>query len=285
MVYEPTCGRIEAMRLLLLWEGRLKRSRLMLLFNLKQTRASQWINEFNKTHPEWSKWSDLTSAHHVTDKAYRDATKLISSDFTINASLERYLSITSSLTNSNIEREDGLIWSAFPDFSAPKAKIFAQLYGAILDKQSVKTLYRSLSTPEPHIRTLSPHSLVRAGKRWHVRAYCEETHDFRDYALGRFTSIQAHGQPGLKIAEDDLDWKTRINIEIIAHPGLTEPQQRMIRDEYFLGEASRVEPCRGCLVPYFIKDINATLNPKQEHAPAWLLAIANPKIVAPWLIQ
>ncbi len=41
MAFEPIYGRLEAMKALLLWEGRLKRSRLMALFGIKQTRASQ----------------------------------------------------------------------------------------------------------------------------------------------------------------------------------------------------------------------------------------------------
>lgn len=284
MAFEPIYGRLEAMKALLLWEGRLKRSRLMSLFGIKQTRASQWINEFSEAHPGWTEWSDLTSAHHVTAKAHRQSILTPSLVAPPSASLDRYLSITNSPISANLEREDGIIWSAFPEFSIPKAEIFSKLYGAIADGSSIEAQYRSLSDPEPHIRTLSPHSIVRAGRRWHVRAYCEETEDFRDFTLGRFVSLKPLGRLRVKNAENDQAWMTRVGVEIVAHPGLTEPQQRMIRDEYFAGLASRIEYCRGCLVPYFIKDLHATLDPVRDPAPAWLLSVANPKDVMSWLI-
>ncbi len=104
-----------------------------------------------------------------------------------------------------------------------------------------------MSTPEPHTCTLSPHSIVRAGQRWHIRAYCEETKDFRDFALARYTNLELINQPRIKNAEDDLAWITHVSIEIIAHLNLLESQQRMIRDEYFLGLTSRIEYCRGCI--------------------------------------
>ena len=281
MAFEPIYGRLEAMKALLLWEGRLKRSRLMALFGIKQTRASQWINEFSEAYPQWTKWNDLTLAHHATSKAYKNTSNNISP----NTSLDCYLSITNSPIRSNIEREDGIIWSAFPDFSTPKAEYFSKFYEAITNNIQIETQYRSLSTPEPHTCTLSPHSIVRAGQRWHIRAYCEETKDFRDFALARFTNLKLINQPRIKNAEDDLAWITHVSIEIIAHPNLLESQQRMIRDEYFSGLASRIEYCRGCLVAYFIKDLNATLHPERDFAPAWLLAVANPEDVTPWLIQ
>ncbi len=284
MAFEPICGRLEAMKALLLWEGRLKRSRLMALFGVKQTRASQWINEFTEAYPGWTEWSDLTSAHHATARAYRNSLQARSSYTPHSASLDRYLSITNSPIEASLDREGGIVWGAFPDFSVPNADVFSKLYGAIADEHRVETQYRSLSNPEPHIRTLSPHSLVRVGRRWHVRAYCEQTDDFRDFTLGRFVSLKPIRQPRTKRVEDDFAWMTRIGVEIVAHPGLSEAQQRLIRDEYFSGSASRIEYCRGCLVPYFIKDLNATLTPELDPAPAWLLAVANPQEVKPWLI-
>lgn len=281
---EPVYGRLEAMKSLLLWEGRLKRSRLMSLFGIKKTRASQWINEFNEEYPKWSEWSDLTSSHHATTKAYKQSSISSLSASMPDSPLERYLTITNSPTNTNTGGESIVIWDAFPELSTPKAEIFSKIYEAITDGLCVETSYRSLSNPEPHIRTLSPHSIVRTGRRWHVRAYCKETQDFRDFNLGRFVSIQSSDQPCIKKSEDDQAWMTKVKIELIAHPGLTENQQDMIREEYFAGVASRIEYCRGCLVPYFIKDLHATVNPTRDTAPTWLLSVANPEDLMEWLI-
>jgi hypothetical protein len=108
---------------------------------------------------------------------------------------------------------------------------------------------------------------------------------FSRLCISPFYNLKLINQPRIKNAEDDLAWITHVSIEIIAHPNLLESQQRMIRDEYFSGLASRIEYCRGCLVAYFIKDLNATLHPERDFAPAWLLAVANPEDVTPWLIQ
>lgn len=284
MAGEPVQGRHEAMKNLLLWEGRLKRSRLMSLFGLKKTRASQWINEFGEAYPDWTEWNDQTSAHHATPGAYRDSKTSTPKHNQLCSPIDSYLSVTDSVANVTLERDDGIIWSAFPDFSPPQPEIFSLLYRAIAEGEQVEAIYQSLANPAPHSRTLSPHSIIRAGRRWHTRAFCEETGDFRDFTLGRFCALRPSKRTREKQSQDDIAWVTQVKIEFIPHPGLSEPQQHVIRKEYFSGFASRIESCRGCLVSYLIKDLRATLNPERDLAPDWLLAVANPMEVSPWLI-
>ena len=63
--------RLAILKLLLIWEGRLNRARLMELFNLGSNSASVWIREFRELNPEWLVWDTKTRSYHATLSAYK----------------------------------------------------------------------------------------------------------------------------------------------------------------------------------------------------------------------
>lgn len=98
--------------------------------------------------------------------------------------------------------------------------------------------------PELHERTIEPHSLVRAGRRWHVRGFCLLRQDFRDFVLGRMTKAQLLPEPCTADASADASWSTVLKVRLVAHPRLSPAQQLVVRNEYFNGASARVESCR-----------------------------------------
>ncbi|MBJ7263085.1 MAG: WYL domain-containing protein [Burkholderiaceae bacterium] len=51
---------------------------------------------------------------------------------------------------------------------------------------------------------MEPHSLVQAGRRWHMRGYCLETGDFRDFVLGRIAKLNMLDQAAESTLAEDL---------------------------------------------------------------------------------
>lgn len=282
--YGTAQQRLASLKHLLIWEGRLNRGRIIEVFDLKPVSASNWIREFREQHPEWLAWDTKTRSFHATSAAYKSWRALDPRRFADATSLAQYLTLV-GLPNAtaSIDPGHGGILAAFPDLSTPSPQIFAVISEAIRFGRAVQITYRSMQNPESHLRTISPHNLIRAGRRWHVRAYCDNREDFRDYALGRIAGVKLLPSQATKGEQDDKAWLTGVRVRLVAHPRLTPEQESLIRFEYFGNTAARVETCRGALVSYFIQDARAAIDVKKQLPPDYQLAVDNIEEVKPWL--
>ena len=276
--------RMTILKLLLIWEGRLNRRRLMELFDIGSNSASVWIREFRENHPDWLAWDTRTRSFHTTAAAYKAWRTSAPPRLVDATSLAQYLSLVGiPYASTNIDSGQSGLLAAFPDLSTPSPQIFSVLSEAIRLGRGVQLTYRSMQNPEPHQRFISPHNLIRAGRRWHVRAYCDTRQDFRDYALGRIVEAKLLPSPVSRRENDDKAWMTEVRVRLVAHPDLTSEQESVIRFEYFGNTAARVETCRGALVSYFIQDVRAATDVVNQRPPEYQLAVANPEEVNPWL--
>jgi hypothetical protein len=268
-------NRLRLLKLLLTWEGRISNARLRELFDLSSIRASQWIREIRDKAPEWVRLNSIERTFDATAPFYMEKSGVIEGD------LEHYLSIV-GLPNA-MNANGNWVVAAFPDITTPNPRIFSVLSMAARIGRMVEITYRSMSEPKPHKRSISPHSIVHAGRRWHIRAYCSEKKQFRDYALGRVVDAKLLDKPSEKLMNDDEAWMAEVRVRLTAHPDLSPEQESVIRFEYFKNTAARVVVCRGALVNYFIQDVRAAIDIKKQCPPEYQLAISNIKEVKPWL--
>lgn len=268
--------RLRQLELLLRWEGQIGNARLRDLFGLSSIRASQWLREFRESEPNWVLWNSVTRSFHATPEFYRHKIP------NINELLAQYLSLV-GLPSAMVADRQNVVVAAFPDISTPNPHIFAVLSGASRLSRVVEITYRSMRDPIPHKRIISPHSIVHAGRRWHVRAYSELNKQFRDYALGRISGAKMLPQAAEQLMEDDKDWMTKVPVRLIAHPDLSREQESLIRFEYFNDTAARVTTCRGPLVQYYIQDVRAAVDVKTQRPPDYQLAVENVKEIRQWL--
>ena len=278
MISFDQAGRLSIMLTLLTWEGQLSNARLRSLFDLSSIRASEWLRDFREHHPLWLAWDAKTKSHVATAAFYREGPKSQAD------SLSRYVVLVGLPVAQRHGKEQHILWAAYPDLYTPRPKFFsALLLAAQLGKQ-VDIEYRSLTSPQPHRRMISPHSLVRAGRRWHVRAYCHMREEFRDFNLGRMSAAKLLQESEVKAAsQDDAAWNTFVQVRIGAHPLLTREQADVIRFEHFDNAASLTQSCRVALISYFIQDIKAAVDPAKQAPPDFQLAVENLNEVKAWL--
>jgi len=77
---------------------------------------------------------------------------------------------------------------------------------AIRRRVRLKVVYQSMSSPEPSQRMLAPHGVAFDGFRWHVRAYCDMRHEFRDFVLARMLEVEVVEEPGTDGAGTASGW-------------------------------------------------------------------------------
>lgn len=267
---EAKVGRI------LLWEGRVSRARLVTEFGLSPIRASEWLRDFRESYPDWVTWDNKLKADLATSRAYMDAERAATSPqpSAIDSMLEPYVPDAPGKPLS-------LSW----DFVHTSPRTFSRLNLAITDRQRVKFMYCSMTNPALHERTIEPHSLVRAGRRWHVRGYCLLRQDFRDFVLGRMGEVQLLPDRSTADASSDSAWNTVIKIRLVAHPGLSKAQQLVVRNEYFNGASARVESCRAALLNYMTQELMAATDIDQQCPPDYQLAVENMRECRQWLFK
>ncbi|NOT66136.1 MAG: WYL domain-containing protein [Methylotenera sp.] len=268
--------RLHLMELLLRWEGQIGNARLRQMLRLSSIRASQWLREFREYQPNWTQWNSISRSFNATPEFYRDKHEDDS------GSLAKYLSLVGLPATTDSESQHVVV-AAFPDITTPNPYIFAVLSSASRMGRAVEVTYRSMRDPAPHKRIISPHSIIRAGRRWHVRAYCELNKQFRDYTLGRISHAVLLDQPAGSLIGDDKDWATEVPVRLIAHPGLSQEQQAVICFEYFKDTSSRTTTCRVPLVNYYIQDVRAAVDIETQRPPEYQLAIGNVKEIKKWL--
>ncbi len=153
--------------------------------------------------------------------------------------------------------------------------VLFNIVDAIKHRRAVHITYLSLSSVKPKDYLVAPHGLAFDGMRWHVRAYCYDHHDFRDYVISRIVKCAVPEIPapndrfpdpignGFKevstSARDDTDWNELVDLVIKANPDLPESSRRAIEFDYGMEQdGTIVYPCRRALLFYALQWLRLT---------------------------
>ena len=121
---------------------------------------------------------------------------------------------------------------SLPNRLPAKAQL-AQVTRAIHNHKKLRVSYHSLSaTNTNEKRIIEPHSLVNTGYRWHVRAYNENTFDFRDFVLSRISTAECLEEAAESSAQYDDDWVEIITLQLTPHPKLDTASQESLLLDY-----------------------------------------------------
>lgn len=260
-------GRLRDLETILIWEGQIDNPRVREILGVKAVWASRLI-------------AQLAAAS--SDIAYRETSH---SPLRIRAeaslvgrkcSADDYLRVLQASQAVSAALED-----CRRDLSVIVPATFSVVARAIRRGTGLKVTYRSMSNPSGTPRILYPHAIIRAPRRWHIRAWCDTRKGFRDFNFGRMTAVEAVDQPAPARRDDDKAWNTLVSVDIVAHPALTEQQRAMIADEYFPGASARKLKMRRCLIGYVIQDLNIATDPETQLPPQFQLCVIHAENILP----
>jgi len=136
----------------------------------------------------------------------------------------------------------------------PESAVLAQIIRAIKHRRKLQAHYHSLSDLDTtQQRILEPHSLVNTGLRWHLRAYNEESYDFRDFILSRFSDAQMLDESAESSAQYDEDWSETVTLQLAPHPQLSASQQASLLIDYQNQNGIIEVPVRRALIGYLLQ--------------------------------
>ncbi|MEN8170083.1 MAG: WYL domain-containing protein [Pseudomonadota bacterium] len=166
----------------------------------------------------------------------------------------------------------------------PDKQITAQALRAVAQKRKLRIHYSSLSDRDSeHARIIEPHSLCHNGLRWHLRAYSEETFDFRDFVLSRIGVAEMLDEPSESSREFDEEWVETLTLELTPHPGLPEKKRlNLLMDYGATGDVITIE-VRRALFGYLLQQLSVDTTADSSLNPhAYQLVVANRDEVEPF---
>jgi predicted DNA-binding transcriptional regulator YafY len=183
----------------------------------------------------------------------------------------------------------GLVAAALPlPVRLPSPQILAQITRAIRGRRKLQIRYRSLTERDeqthPRLRMLEPHTLVDTGTRWHVRAYHEESCDFRDFVLSRITHAECLDTPAESSEQYDEDWTETVSLQLAPHSGLDVLKRESLLLDYGVASDGVIEvEVRRALLGYVLQRMNVDTTPDHGMNPnAYQLMLLNRDEIEPF---
>ena len=166
----------------------------------------------------------------------------------------------------------------------PNKHIVAQIVRAIKQKSKLNMVYSSLSDRETsEARIIEPHALINTGLRWHVRAYSEDSYDFRDFVLSRVQQAQQLDKSAESNPEYDDDWMELVNLQLSPHPNLSETKRQILMTDY-AADGDVIEfTVRRALLAYVLQRLSVDTTEDHSLNPnAYQLVIMNRDEIEPF---
>jgi hypothetical protein len=143
--------------------------------------------------------------------------------------------------------------------SMPRRSVDADCVRAVLGatelKESCAIHYQSMTSTNASSRVISPHALVKASGRWHVRAFDFTRRSFIDFSLSRIRESSSASDHPVVPGDIDDDWKETVTVRFIAHPSLHENQKRAVADEFGMVDGVLKVEARRALLFYLLDEM------------------------------
>ena len=166
----------------------------------------------------------------------------------------------------------------------PSQHVLAQITRAMRGRKKLRASYRSLSDRESREwRIIEPHTLVNTGIRWHVRAYNEETCDFRDFVLSRIIQAERLAEPAESSMQYDDDWVEIECLKLGPHAKLDEQRRaNLLLDYGAINEIIEIN-VRRALIGYVLQRLNVDTTKDHSLNPnAFQLMLLNRDEIEPF---
>jgi WYL domain len=171
----------------------------------------------------------------------------------------------------------------------PARKISPQimrcLVAAIRQQKRIEVDYVSLNNPNREGRVIAPHSFVNTGLRWHLRAWCEKSKEYRDFVLSRFRGEPELLEKSHHTAAQDAGWNTQVTLILQPDPRLSTAKREVLENDYQMQNGQLHITTKGCLVNYLLREMQINTKMLDGTPEAQQLVLVNQADIKPWLFE
>ncbi len=262
-----TRQRLQYIELMAYYTGVVTRSDVAKAFGISDAAATKDLKFYGDIAPE-----NLLYKHNVFGFVPTAAFKEVFADLspaTVLPMIEANLTVVGGPNKDSAVFGIPIDGLALPN-RLPDKSVLAEVTRAIHNRKKLQVSYHSLSKKATNQkRIIEPHSLANTGFRWHVRAYNEDTFDFRDFVLSRFEDAQCLDKVAESGAQYDDDWVEIITLKLTPHPKLDKKNQTSLLIDYGSKNEVIEIKIRRALIGYLLQQLSVdttedhSLNPNK----------------------
>lgn len=256
----------------LFWAGRLGLADLMATFDLSRAQASKELNAYKADHPDNIQY-DLNAKTYVKGLSFAPQYETPDAASYLRDVLD--ISRGNALPNAEWYKLTPEVFSPPVPTRGIRPEILRPLLQAIDGERQVRILYQSMSSPAPRERNIAPHALCFDGFRWHCRAYCYSSNEFRDFVISRIVEIHDVEEKGAP-ASGDRGWQEFLILEIGPHPELSATQRRVVELDYEMTDGRAEIEVRKCMLFYTLKRLGLDAHPESRPAHRQHIVLTGP---------
>ncbi|NAZ48115.1 WYL domain-containing protein [Vibrio toranzoniae] len=273
--------RYRMIEVIALWEGRLTTNHLIKSFGIGRQQASKDINTYLvEIAPDNLVYDKQLKGYKPSDGFVPKLTSGHADEYLHILSRSEDMTVTFNELDMGFENTT----MVRPVTRNITPKILRPLVQAIREKKRVDLSYTSLTNGEEVERIISPHTLVCTPLRWHVRAYCEHSEDYRDFVLSRIRGTPTLETKKIKGKEQDELWNTHLSIKLIPDSRLTEAQAKVIAHDYGMEKGNLAIPTNAALVRYVLDAYNIDINVLNSTPKGQQIILGNFEELKPYLV-
>lgn len=258
--------------LLVWWEGSVRPSQLLTYWQCTRQHASKKLDQYKQARPEALEYS-------AARKTYLPSASFLPSYISCQAN--EYLNWLVGYSPVSEQQLATLTLQPPPRKITPE--LMRPLIRALREGRRVDVDYGSVSRAQAEGRVIAPHHLVKTANRWHIRAWCEDNQQFRDFVLSRFNGTPELLNKNTMTAVHDEAWNTQVEVVLAPDPRLSPEKRQVIEQDYGMQNGQLSLTSRACMVNYLLQSLNLDVNKIEAQPEAQQLVIVNLNDIKPWL--
>ena len=243
--------RLEFIDFRLFWEGKINRSDLVERFKISVPQASKDLSLYESLSAGNLEY-DSSGKRYTATKSFRPRF--------FEPAADEYLTQLRNVTDHTSDQSDTWLGTLPSADAMPvpqrrvEVDVLRTILNAIESRQSVRIFYQSMNAerPGPTWRWVSPHALAHDGLRWHIRGFCEETDQFKDFVLSRCLATKETRQTRVK-SEADRFWNEYFSVILVPNPAFSTEQREVIAQDFRMEYGQTAVAVRKALLYYFNK--------------------------------
>ena len=272
--------RFRLIEIILMWEGRLTTKCLVKAFRIERAQASKNIKRYKKEVDDENMVYDRSlKDYKPTEKFKPVVTRGVIDEYL--SYLQNYKDMGGNFEGLSIHPPETQV--LMPVQKKMDSAIIRPIISAARDNKRLEITYASLTNPESQKRIICPHTLVYNGFRWHVRAYCEKNHEYRDFVLTRFYDVPIECGMSEYSVDSDIDWNHVLKIKLIPDPRLTKQQQAIISKDFSMKQDFFEIESRAALLKYHFNLLNLSIDKNNKKPNVQQLIVKNVEELMPYL--